>query len=681
MSRNLLGQETSPYLLQHADNPVHWHGWNDAALEEARAKDKPILLSIGYAACHWCHVMAHESFENDAIAALMNELFVNIKVDREERPDLDTIYQTALALLGEQGGWPLTMFLTPKGEPFWGGTYFPATPRYGRPGFPDLLRAVAKVYRAEPERVTKNVAAIGDALGKLSRPSGGAGIPIGMIDRIAERLLREVDPHHGGIGGAPKFPQAGIFELLWRAYRRSGHAPYRDAVATTLTAMCQGGIYDHLGGGFARYSTDERWLAPHFEKMLYDNAALVELLTQVWQGTRDPLYATRVAETIAWVEREMAAPPLAPLGANGGGGFSATIDADSEGEEGKFYVWTEAEIDALLGDDAPLFKRFYDVTPAGNWEGHTILNRRANPEMPDPAQEAVLAKCRKILFDARAKRIPPGLDDKVLADWNGLMIAALGRASLVFDRKDWLALARGAFAFVRDSMTENGRLRHAWRKGRLAHPATLDDYANMIRAALALFEATGEDAYLAQARAWVEVIDRHYWDTQAGGYFFTADDTTDVIARTKTASDNAVPSGNGTMVGVLTRLYHLTGHEAYRARAEALVALFSGDLQRSFFPLGTLINNAEFLQSPLQIVVAGPRDKKATRSLLRAVYDAALPNAVIAVVADGAALPPQHPAHGKGPVDGKPAAYVCRGPTCSLPLTGAAQLAEALKDE
>ncbi|MCC6467594.1 MAG: thioredoxin domain-containing protein [Alphaproteobacteria bacterium] len=677
MSRNLLGQETSPYLLQHADNPVHWHAWGDAALNEARAQDKPILLSIGYAACHWCHVMAHESFENDAIAALMNEHFVNIKVDREERPDLDTIYQTALALLGEQGGWPLTMFLTPKGEPFWGGTYFPATPRYGRPGFPDLLRAVSKVYRAEPERVTKNVAAIGDALGKLSRPTGGAGIPIGMIDRIAERLLREVDPYHGGIGGAPKFPQAGIFELLWRAYRRSGDNPYRDAVATTLTAMCQGGIYDHLGGGFARYSTDERWLAPHFEKMLYDNAELVDLLTQVWQGTRDPLYATRVAETIAWLEREM----VAPNAAKGGGGFSATIDADSEGEEGKFYVWTEAEIDALLGADAALFKSFYDVTPAGNWEGHTILNRRANANDPDATQEAVLAKCRKTLFDARAKRIPPGLDDKVLADWNGLMIAALCRAALVFDRKEWLALARGAFVFVTGSMTEGGRLRHAWRKGRLAHPATLDDYANMIRAALALHEATGEDGYMAQAHAWVDVVDRHYWDREAGGYFFTADDTTDVIARTKTASDNAVPSGNGTMVGVLTRLYHLTGDAAYRARAEALVALFSGDLQRSFFPLGTLINNAEFLQSPLQIVVAGPREKKATRSLLRAVYDAALPNAVIAVVADGTTLPPRHPAHGKGPVDGKPAAYICRGPTCSLPLTGAAQLAEALKDE
>jgi hypothetical protein len=520
--------------------------------------------------------------------------------------------------------------------------------------------------------VTKNVTAIGEALAKLSRPSAGEGIPLAMIDRIAERLARQVDPFHGGIGGAPKFPQPGIFELLWRAYLRNGGEPYRQAVTTTLTAMCQGGIYDHLGGGFARYSTDERWLAPHFEKMLYDNAQLVELLTMAWQGARNPLYATRIVETIAWVLREMVAP---------GGGFSATIDADSEGEEGKFYVWTDAEIDKLLGADAASFKSFYDVTPAGNWEGHAILNRRANTHEPDAAQETVLARCRKTLFDTRAKRIPPGLDDKVLADWNGLMIAALARASLVFDQKDWLAAARTAFAFVIQSMTENGRLRHAFRNGRLAHPATLDDYANMNRAALALHEATGDDAYLARARAWVEVLDKHYWDQDAGGYFFTADDTTDVIARTKTANDNAVPAGNGTMAGVLTRLHLLTGEDAYRTRAEALVTLFSGDLGRNFFPLSTLMNNAELMQSPLQIAIVGGRDNAATRALLRAVYDKPLPNAVVATVAPDASLPPSHPAYGKGLVDGKPAAYVCRGPVCSLPLTDPAALADALKDQ
>lgn len=667
---NLLGHETSPYLLQHADNPVHWRAWNDAALAEARETNKPILLSIGYAACHWCHVMAHESFENETIAGQMNELFVNIKVDREERPDLDQIYQSALALLGEQGGWPLTMFLTPAGEPFWGGTYFPPSARYGRPGFPDVLHGIAQVYRQDPEKVDKNVAVIRDALAKLSQPTPGSGVTLELLDRIAERLCREVDPFHGGIGSAPKFPQPGIFELLWRAWLRTHQRAYRQAVVTTLRAMCQGGIYDHLGGGFARYSTDERWLVPHFEKMLYDNAQLIGLLTMVWQETREQLLATRVQETVDWTLREMLAP---------GGGFSSTIDADSEGEEGKFYVWTEAEIDRLLGADGVVFKRFYDVTSHGNWEGRTILNRRAHEAEPTAAEEAVLGHARKLLLDARARRVPPGLDDKVLADWNGLMIAALAHASQVFHRPAWLEAARHAFAFVAGTMVENGRLRHAWRQGRLAHPATLDDHANMARAALALYEATGERPYLDRARAWVADCDTHYWDKDSGGYFFTADDTSDLIARTKTVTDNAVPAGNATILGVLARLHHLTGEPAYRERAEALVALFSGELNRNFFPLSTFLNNTELLLAAVQIVVAGDPGDAATRALLQSAYDASLPTAVITALAPGASLPVSHPAHGKGLVGGRPAAYVCRGPVCSLPLTDPGALADALR--
>ena len=678
MSRNLLSEETSPYLLQHQENPVHWRAWGDAALAEAKAANKPILLSIGYAACHWCHVMAHESFEDEKIAGVMNELFVNIKVDREERPDLDTIYQSALAMLGQQGGWPLTMFLTPAGEPFWGGTYFPPTARYGRPGFSELLHGVAQVYRDDPAKVTKNVEALREGLENLAKQRPGDGIPNELINRIAERLAREVDPFHGGVGSAPKFPQPGIFELLWRAWLRTGGQPYRQAVLVTLTAMCQGGIYDHLGGGFARYSTDERWLAPHFEKMLYDNAQMIELLALVWQETRTPLFATRIEETVDWVLREM----IAPDGGGGGGGFSATIDADSEGEEGKFYVWSAAEIDALLGPDAKLFKQFYDVTPAGNWEHKTILNRRAYTHEPTPEQEKSLAQSRKILFAARAKRIPPGLDDKVLADWNGLMIAALARVARLYDKPHWLDAAKTAFAFVTQTMTREGRLMHAWRNGKLAHPATLDDYANMARAALTLHEVTGDAAYVEQAKAWVLVLDRHYWDAEAGGYFFTANDTSGLIVRTKTASDNAVPAGNGTMVGVLAQLYIATGDDAYRARAEAIVSLFSGDIQRNFFPLSTLINNAETLHEPLQIVVAGEREDAGTLALLRTALGMSLPNATIQIAPpDAAVLPPGHPAHGKGLVNGKPAAYVCRGPVCSLPITDTAQLETVLKDE
>jgi len=672
MDRNRLGEETSPYLLQHKDNPVQWQPWGPEALAAAKTEDKPILLSVGYAACHWCHVMAHESFENPAIAAAMNDRFINIKVDREERPDLDAIYQNALALMGEQGGWPLTMFLTPEGEPFWGGTYYPPEPRWGRPGFPQVLDAISTAYRQDRDNVMKNVVALRDALKRLEQPQAGEGVAPELFDRIAERLLREVDPLNGGIGHAPKFPQCGIFELLWRAWKRTRREPYREAVTRTLTTISQGGIYDHLGGGFARYSTDARWLTPHFEKMLYDNAELTRLLTLVWQQTRDPLYAQRVAETIGWLEREMTHPE---------GGFYSSLDADSEHEEGKFYVWSEAEIDAVLGNRAELFKRIYDVTLEGNWEGHTILNRLHNLELADEATEAELAKGRALLLKARAPRVRPGLDDKILADWNGLMIAALAEAGLAFDRADWIALATRAFAFIREKMTgEDGRLRHSWREGRARHPASVDDYANLSRAALALHEATNDPAYLDQAKAWVAVLDRHYWDNAGGGYFFAADDTADLIARAKTASDAAVPAGNGTMVGVLARLDLLTGDEAYRRRAEAILGAFSGELGRNFFPLATLINNAEFAQKPLQIVLAGEPSDSGLAALRRAVYAVSLPNRVVLAVQPGEDLPPNHPAHGKGPVNSKPAAYVCDGPVCSLPLTDPQALSTALAE-
>ena len=661
MDANRLGEETSPYLLQHKDNPVHWQAWNAATLAAAQAAAKPILLSIGYAACHWCHVMAHESFENAAIAALMNRLFVNIKVDREERPDLDAIYQNALAMMGEQGGWPLTMFLTPAGEPFWGGTYFPPEPRWGRPGFAQVLTSLAAAWRDKPEDVAKNVAALQQGLARLAQPQQGGDIAPDLYDQIAERLLREVDPLNGGIGSAPKFPQCGVFELLWRAWKRTRREPYRDAVTRTLTTISQGGIYDHLGGGYSRYATDTHWLVPHFEKMLYDNAELVSLLTLVWQETREPLYARRVAETIGWLEREMTHPE---------GGFYSSLDADSEHEEGKFYVWSEAEIDAALGGQAAVFKRYYDVSGGGNWEGKTILNRLAHPALADAATEAELAACRALLLAARAARVRPGLDDKILADWNGLMIAALAEAGLAFDRADWVALAARAFAFVRDHMTgPDGRLRHAWRAGRPRHPASIDDYANLCRAALALHEATGDAAYLDQARAWVALIDAHYWDAAAGGYFFAADDTADLIVRVKTASDAAVPAGNGTLVGVLTRLALLTGEEAYRARAEAVIAAFSGELGRNFFPLATLLNNAELARNPVQIVLAGMPGEAQLEGLRRAVYAVSLPNRIVQVAVSGTQLPPAHPAHGKGLVDGRAAAYVCEGPVCSLPLT------------
>ena len=670
MDRNRLGEETSPYLLQHKDNPVHWQPWGAEALAAAKAQDKPILLSIGYAACHWCHVMAHESFENPEIAARMNDLFVNIKVDREERPDLDAIYQHALALMGEQGGWPLTMFLTPDGEPFWGGTYFPPEQRWGRPGFAQVLEAMSNAYAQKRDDVAKNVVALREALQKLGRPERGGGIGRDVRDRIAERLLRESDQLHGGIGTAPKFPQTGVLELLWRAWKRTGQAPYRDAVVKALDAMSQGGIYDHLGGGFARYSTDARWLVPHFEKMLYDNAELVDLLTVVWQETKSPLYRERVDETLGWVSREMVTRE---------GGFASSLDADSEHEEGKFYVWLEPEIDRVLGERAGLFKRFYDVTPEGNWEGKNILNRSGRPQRADEETERELAACRARLLQAREKRVRPGWDDKVLTDWNGLMIAAMANAGTVYERPVWIETARCAFDFIRREMVvDDGRLLHSSRAGRARHPASVDDYANLCRAAVALHEATGDETFLSQARDWIAVLDRYYWDEAEGGYFFAAKDTEGLIARAKTAADSAVPAGNGTLVGVLTRLAILTGEEAYSRRAEAIVGTFSGEVARNFFPLATLLNNVELLEKPLQIVIVRERNDPLFQSLLRAVYNVSLPNRVVLTLPPGASLPASHPAHGKGLVDGKPAAYICDGPICSLPISDPDSLLETL---
>jgi uncharacterized protein YyaL (SSP411 family) len=678
MTGNLLGNETSPYLLQHADNPVEWYPWGRDALERAQELDRPILLSIGYAACHWCHVMAHESFEDPDTAAVMNELFINIKVDREERPDIDTIYMTSLALFGEQGGWPLTMFCTPEGKPFWGGTYFPPTSRYGRPGFPDLLRHVAKIYRDERDKVTTNSEAVVAALEDMSQPQTAGMIAPEAVNRAAEQIAQEIDPRHGGIGTAPKFPQAPVLNVLWRGYKRTGDQTLRDAVLLTLDKMAQGGIYDHLGGGFARYSTDAAWLAPHFEKMLYDNAQLIELYTDAWQETQKPLYAQRVSETAEWLLREMVnqTPP--------GGGFCATIDADSEGEEGKFYVWSEDEIRTLLGDDAELFVSAYDVRPAGNWEGKTILNRTRDPELKDADTEARLAACRRTLFDARSQRIPPALDDKVLADWNGLMIGALARAATVFERPEWLAAAQSAFAFVIDNMThadaDGVRLSHAWRNGAARHVATLDDYANMCRGGLLLFEATQKREYIATIQSLIDVANRHYWDESAGGYYFTAADADDVITRTKNSLDNATPAGNAVMAEVLARLYHLTGDDDYRSRCESLIAAFSGEAAKNPYHYVTLINAAQFLAEATQMIFIGDLEDSQTRDFLAARNRLSIPASVVSVIASGDDLGPGHPAAGKTRIDGRATAYICHGPLCSAPLTDPRALFEYLAE-
>jgi uncharacterized protein len=663
---NLLRGETSPYLLQHADNPVHWRPWGAAALSEAAAADKPIMLSIGYAACHWCHVMAHESFEDPETAALMNTLFVNIKVDREERPDIDHLYMSALHALGEQGGWPLTMFLAPDGSPFWGGTYFPPEQRWGRPSFRQVLQGVAAAYRERDKVVTQNTGALRRYLeSQAQAQSGDLPVPA-HLDAVANAYLRLNDTENGGLKGAPKFPNPPIFGFLWQNAFRTGDPAGHDALHLMLEKMSQGGIYDHLGGGFSRYSTDAVWLVPHFEKMLYDNAQLLELLALAHAHRPASLYAARAAETVEWMTRDMTAERVDGLAA-----FAASEDADSEGEEGKFYVWTGDEIDTLLGSDAPAFKRAYDVTPRGNWEGHTIL-RRITPES-SPEEEAGLARSRQLLFQARAQRVRPGRDDKVLADWNGLAIAALARAAAVFDRPEWLARAGETFDFVLTQMrTLDGRVQHAWRLGRVAAAGLLDDQAGMARAALALFEATGDAGRLAQAERIARAGEERFSDDH-GGFYTTADDATDVpMARPRTAADNATPAGAGVMAEVYARLFHLTGDALWRSRAEAVLRAFTNPEHISGMP--GMLSAADILEEAATVVIAGdPADPRAA-TLTATALRSPDPAVMVLRAARLDALPAGHPALGKSPVGSAPAAYVCRRNVCGLPVTNADSL-------
>jgi len=667
---NQLGAETSPYLLQHKDNPVHWRPWGEAALKEAKAANKPILLSVGYAACHWCHVMAHESFEDEATAAVMNDLFVNIKVDREERPDVDAIYMSALHQLGEQGGWPLTMFLTPDAEPFWGGTYFPPQDRYGRPGFVSVLNTIARVYREEPDKVRNNADAITAGLKPKHAEGASAELNDMTLSDLARRFLAAVDPVQGGMRGAPKFPQVHFFEFLWRAGLRYGLPNPREAVTLTLTQIAQGGIYDHLGGGYSRYSVDERWLVPHFEKMLYDNALLVELMTEAWREEKTPLFAQRIEETIGWLTREMVTEE---------GAFAASLDADSEGVEGKFYVWSLPEIRDVLGaDDARLFAEVYDVTADGNFEGHTILNRLGAVALRDDATEARLAAMRAKLLARRSGRIRPGFDDKVLADWNGLMIAALANAAQAFDRPDWLAAAESAFHFVSTRMMKNGRLFHAYRAGAAKAPATASDYANMIRAALALAGTTGNRDTIAQARAWTGVLDAHYWAPDLGGYHLAADDTDDLIVRPLSGLDDATPNANAVMASNLVQLSLWTGEPRYAKRAEEIFKAFGAGIAANPVAHSGLLSAALDGLAPSLVVLIVPAngDAAALRAGLR---DVSLPNAVVLEMRQGEALPSSSAAFGRTAIDGKPTAYVCLGPQCSLPVTEPAKLAATIK--
>ncbi len=663
---NRLAHETSPYLLQHKHNPVDWWPWGTEALAEAKRTNKPILLSVGYAACHWCHVMAHESFEDAKTAEVMNDLFVNIKVDREERPDIDQIYMSALHHLGEHGGWPLTMFLTPNAEPFWGGTYFPNTARYGKPAFADLLREVERVFRENPQSVEQNRSALMARLMASARPTGRVVIAAPDLDRAADQLLSLIDPVNGGIRGAPKFPQSMMLEFLWRAGERTNNNRRFAAVELTLARICEGGIYDHLGGGFSRYSVDERWLVPHFEKMLYDNALLLELLAVAYLRSRNDLFRRRAHETVAWLTREMITPE---------GAFCASLDADSEGEEGKFYVWSLDEVTSALGsDEAAFFAAHYDVTAEGNFEGHNILNRLKHiPRSMEDEQR--LTPSREKLLSLREKRVRPGLDDKILADWNGLMIAALVNAGLALDEPLWLEMAARAFLFIDAKMAHGDRLGHSWRAGKLLVPGLASDHAAMIRAALALHEATGEQAYLERALAWQATLDRHYANPENGGYFLTADDAVGLVVRPNSTSDDATPNPNALAAQNLIRLALFTGQHAWRDKADRLFEGMAASAGENLYAHLALLNALDLRLRGAEIVVAG-EDERANE-LLAAARKLAFFDRV--VLRASPALAPDHPAHDKVDVAAQSAAFICVGETCSLPVREPDAIAEAVR--
>jgi uncharacterized protein YyaL (SSP411 family) len=664
MPENRLARETSPYLIQHKDNPVAWWPWGPEALAEANSTGKPILLSVGYAACHWCHVMAHESFEDPATASVMNELFVNIKVDREERPEIDEIYMNALHLLGEQGGWPLTMFLTPRGEPVWGGTYFPKDSRYGRPAFVDVLREVSRVFREEPEKIDNNRKAIVARLADRARATGKASLGRDELDQIATRFGNLFDSTHGGIRGAPKFPQCSILELIWRAGERTGDGRYFQTVAHTLERMSEGGIYDHLGGGFSRYSVDERWLVPHFEKMLYDNAQLLELLALAFARTGNGLFRDRATETIGWLAREMTTD---------GGAFASSLDADSEGEEGRFYVWSRDEIESVLGkEDAAYFASHYDVTPAGNFEGHNILNRLGATARSE-ADDERLATLRAKLLAVRARRVRPGLDDKMLADWNGLMIAAMASAGALLDESDWVRRAARAFEFIDRSMTKGDRIGHSWRDGRLVFPGLSSDFAAMIRAAIALHQATAKREYLDRALAWADALERHHADPESGGYFLTADDAEGLIVRLALTRDDALPNPNAVMAQNLVRLALLAGNEKYRERADRLMDGVLPLAAENLFGHAALLNALDLRLRHREVLTTGARAEDFARAALKLSFL----DRTILRAQDGEDLPAEHPARAKiaaAPPDG--AAFICVGESCSLPILQPSAIAE-----
>ena len=668
---NALINETSPYLLQHAHNPVDWYPWGEEALAKARDDDKPILLSIGYSACHWCHVMEHESFENESIARLMNENFVNIKVDREERPDLDQIYMNAVQMMTGHGGWPMTMFLTPDGIPFYGGTYFPPEDRHNMPGFPRVLMSVAEAYRSQPDQVLHTATGM---LGELRRvglaQASKEPITIDLLDSSYRRIAANYDQRHGGFGGAPKFPPAMVLEFLLRTDYRTGNEAALEMVTNTCQKMASGGIYDHLGGGFHRYSVDARWLVPHFEKMLYDNALLSRLYLHFYQSTKAEFARRVLEETLDYVLREMT---------DREGGFYSTQDADSEGHEGKFFVWSREEIiDALGPKEGDLFCHYFNVTDEGNFEGKNILNVTASIEevakQHDVSSEQlreVLTGATRKLFQIREHRVKPARDEKILTAWNGLMLASLAEAAAVLERGDYLETARRNARFILTNMRRNGLLLRTYKDGRAKLNGYLDDYAFLIDGLVTLYEATGELDWLREALSLTEKMIDEFWDASNGGFFYTGKSHEQLIVRSMDFFDNATPSGNSVASSVLLRLGILTENDSYRRLAVTTLGLLSDQIRRYPAGFGLALGAVDFyLSSPIEIALFGPTNE-ALRPMTQVIWQAYLPNRLIAISTEGNAddgdLIPL--LHDRAMHNGKPTAFVCRNYACDAPTT------------
>jgi len=677
---NRLIDESSPYLRQHAHNPVDWYPWGEEALARARQLDRPIFLSVGYSACHWCHVMEHESFEDEEVAQLLNDHFVSVKVDREERPDLDQIYMAAVQLMNHgQGGWPMSVFLTPDLRPFTGGTYFPPEDKFGRPGFKRVLRTIAGWWRDQRAKLEEAAAGMVGHMAQLGQlePSDG-DLSENLLRGAVAQLARTFDPRDGGFGQAPKFPHAMDLRFLLRAWHRFGDGDALHMARHTLEKMAAGGIYDHLGGGFARYSTDARWLVPHFEKMLYDNALLVPVYAEAFQITGDPALRTVVEETLGWVEREMVGDA---------GGFYSTLDADSEGEEGKFYVWSQEELNDLLGvEEAAVFAAYYGVQPGGNWEGHNILHRTRSPEafarhhqMSESDLEARLAKGRAVLFAARSKRVWPGLDDKSLTSWNGLMIGAFAVAARILGEPRFAAVASRAADFVLATLrTPEGRLLRTCSPGRPAKlNAYLEDYAYLIDGLVSLYEATFDPRWVLEALALADVMVEQFWDEADGGFFFTGRDHEALISRTKDPHDNATPSGNAMAVTGLLRLVKLTGRDDLFAKAETTLRLYAKLLAEHPMAASQMLIALDFYRGPVQeVAIVGDPASEAVGQVRRLLEAKFQPRRVLALKPTdndvGVAL-----LHGKT-AQGDVTLYLCENFACQAPFVGVEAIAKAI---